>query len=50
MILGAIFALLCDDLARTLRPGEIPLGILASLLGALLFLMMMLRGSVRVER
>jgi iron complex transport system permease protein len=50
MVLGATFALLCDDLARTLRPGEIPLGILASLLGALLFLMMMLRGNVRVER
>lgn len=50
IILGAIFALVCDDLARTLGPGEIPLGILASLLGALLFLAMMLRGSIRVQR
>jgi len=50
MLLGAIFALVCDDLARSLRPGEVPLGILTSLLGALLFLAMMLRGSIRVQR
>lgn len=41
LLLGAILTLLCDDLARTLLPGEIPLGILTALLGALLFLGLM---------
>jgi iron complex transport system permease protein len=50
MLLGGIFALLCDDLARTLLPGEIPLGILASLFGALLFIAMMLSRNIRVQR
>ncbi len=43
MLLGGIFALLCDDLARTLTAGEIPLGILTSLLGAALFMVLMIR-------
>jgi len=30
--------MLCDDLARTLLAGEIPLGILTSLFGALIFI------------
>jgi iron complex transport system permease protein len=38
VLLGSIFVLLCDDLARTALSGEIPLGILTSLLGAVLFL------------
>jgi iron complex transport system permease protein len=38
MLLGSIFVLLCDDLARTALSGEIPLGILTSLIGAVLFL------------
>jgi iron complex transport system permease protein len=42
MLLGGIFALVCDDLARTVLAGEIPLGILASLFGAVLFMGMML--------
>jgi iron complex transport system permease protein len=50
MLLGGTFALLCDDLARTLLPGEIPLGILASFFGALLFLAMMLSRNIRVHR
>ncbi len=50
MLLGGIFALICDDLARTLLPGEIPLGILASLFGAALFLVMMLSRNIRVQR
>jgi iron complex transport system permease protein len=49
MMLGAIFALLCDDLARSLLPGEVPLGILASLFGALLFMVMMLSKNIRVR-
>lgn len=43
MLLGGIFTLLCDDLARTLTAGEIPLGILTSLLGATLFMALMIR-------
>ena len=50
LLLGGLFAMLCDDLARTLLAGEIPLGILASFLGAIWFLAMMLRGGVRVHR
>ena len=50
MLLGGIFALACDDLARSLLPGELPLGILASLFGALLFIGMMLSRNIRVER
>lgn len=42
MLLGGIFTVLCDDLARTLLPGEIPLGILTSLFGALIFLGLMI--------
>jgi iron complex transport system permease protein len=50
ILLGGIFALLCDDLARTLLAGEVPLGILASFFGALLFLVLMASRSVRVRR
>jgi iron complex transport system permease protein len=50
MLLGGTFALVCDDLARTLLPGEIPLGILASFFGALLFILMMLSRNIRVQR
>jgi iron complex transport system permease protein len=41
MLLGGIFTMLCDDLARTMLAGEIPLGILTSLFGALIFLALM---------
>lgn len=44
-LLGGIFALLCDDLARTLFPGELPLGILTSLIGAIVFLFLLARGQ-----
>jgi iron complex transport system permease protein len=50
MLLGGMFALVCDDLARTLLPGEVPLGILASFFGALLFLVMMLSRKIWVQR
>jgi iron complex transport system permease protein len=43
MMIGAIFAVLCDDLARVLFPGEIPLGILTSLIGAAIFMALMMR-------
>jgi iron complex transport system permease protein len=50
ILLGGTFALLCDDLARTLLPGEVPLGIVASFFGALLFIVMMLSKNIRMQR
>lgn len=50
MALGALFTLLCDDLARTLLPGEIPLGILTSLIGAVLFIVFLMTRTVKVAR
>jgi len=41
LLLGGVFSLLCDDIARTLLAGEIPLGILTSLLGAAFFMGLM---------
>ena len=50
LLLGGIFALLCDNLARTLLAGEIPLGILTSMLGALIFLILMTRSGIKVQK
>lgn len=50
MLLGGIFVMLCDDLARTLLPGEIPLGILTSLFGAVIFIGLMVARGVKVQR
>ncbi len=47
--LGGAFAILCDDIARTLTAGEIPLGIITSLIGAAVFLLLMMRPGVRVQ-
>jgi iron complex transport system permease protein len=41
MIMGGAFTVLCDDIARTLLAGEVPLGILTSVLGAAFFLLLM---------
>ncbi|MDR3574661.1 MAG: iron ABC transporter permease [Anaerolineaceae bacterium] len=43
MLIGAIFTVICDDLARVIFPGEIPLGILTSLIGAVVFILLMIR-------
>jgi iron complex transport system permease protein len=50
MLLGGIFTIVCDDLARTLLAGEIPLGILTSFFGAVIFLGLMTFQVVRVRR
>lgn len=50
MLLGGMFTILCDDLSRTLLTGEIPLGILTSLLGAVIFIGLMVSRGVKVER
>jgi iron complex transport system permease protein len=41
MLIGGIFTAICDDIARTALAGEIPLGILTSMLGAAFFLLLM---------
>jgi iron complex transport system permease protein len=50
MLLGGTFTVICDDLARTLLAGEIPLGVLTSLLGALFFMVLLVTQNVRVQR
>lgn len=44
MLGGAVFMLFVDDVARVLVPGELPVGILTSLIGAPLFIYMLLKG------
>ena len=41
MVLGALYIVVCDDIARTAMNAEIPLGILTSLFGAVIFLFLM---------
>jgi iron complex transport system permease protein len=41
ILIGAGLTLLCDDLARSLLAGEIPLGILTSLVGTGIFILLM---------
>jgi len=50
LLIGGIFTLFCDDLARTLLPGEIPLGVITSLLGALTFILLLSMTGVRSQR
>lgn len=45
ILLGGLFSLVCDNLARTLFPGELPLGILTSFIGAVVFLYLLSRGQ-----
>ena len=49
MLLGGIFTLLSDDIARSLLAGEIPLGILTSAIGALLFMYLMISMGIKVR-
>lgn len=45
LLIGAIFVLLVDTLARTLTASEIPLGIVTALLGAPVFALLLRRGE-----
>ncbi len=47
MLLGASFLMLVDDLARCLTTSEIPLGILTALVGAPLFLHLIIKGGAQ---
>jgi iron complex transport system permease protein len=50
MMMGGLFALLCDTAARTLLAGEIPLGVLTSLIGAVLFMVLLSRRRIKQGR
>lgn len=50
ILLGAGFTIICDNIGRTILAGEIPLGILTSLLGALAFMVLMMARKVQVKR
>ncbi|MEN6393954.1 MAG: iron ABC transporter permease [Anaerolineaceae bacterium] len=50
MLIGATFSIFCDDLGRLLYSGEIPLGILTSLLGAAIFMILMMRQTSLVQK
>jgi iron complex transport system permease protein len=43
MLLGGLFVLACDDASRTLLAGEIPLGILTSIFGTVVFIGLLMR-------
>ena len=45
ILLGGGYLLLVDDLARSLLPSEVPLGILTSLLGAPVFLLLLVKAQ-----
>ena len=46
LLTGSLFTLISDDLARTISSGEIPLGILTSLAGALIFMILMIHSPL----
>jgi iron complex transport system permease protein len=41
LLMGSIFSIICDVIARTVLAGEIPLGIITSFLGAVVFIILM---------
>ena len=47
MIIGAIYVVVCDTLARTVLDGEIPLGVLTSFIGAGLFLVLLTKKRIK---
>lgn len=47
IVMGGILTIICDDVARCAMAGEIPLGILTSLVGAGSFMVLMTSGSLR---
>ncbi len=47
MLIGGIFSIICDVIARTMLAGEIPLGIITSFLGAVIFIILMSRQKLK---
>jgi len=50
ILLGAIFVVIADTLGRSLVAGEIPLGVITSLVGASGFIALLMTHNVRMER
>ena len=50
MSLGAVFAILCDNIARVAIIGEIPLGIITSLIGAGIFILLMTSRTIKFAK
>lgn len=50
MLLGGVFTVIADNLARTLLAGEIPLGILTSAIGATMFIYLMISMGLKIRR
>ncbi|MDK2979975.1 MAG: iron complex transport system permease protein [Chloroflexota bacterium] len=48
ILIGGIFTIICDVIARTVLAGEIPLGIITSFLGAVIFIVLMSHEQLRV--
>lgn len=44
MLMGAVFLLFVDNVSRVIIPGELPIGILTSLIGAPLFIYLLFKG------
>jgi iron complex transport system permease protein len=49
ILIGGIFVLVCDDLARAVLSGEIPLGILTSLFGTAVFIALLSTRRLRLK-
>lgn len=49
VLIGGIFVLVCDDLARAVLSGEIPLGILTSLFGTAVFIVLLSTRRLRLK-
>ncbi len=49
ILLGGLFVVFCDTLARAMLPGEIPLGVITSLLGAAFFILLMMTAGPRLK-
>jgi iron complex transport system permease protein len=49
ILIGAIFGVVCDNIARSLLAGEIPLGILTSFIGAIAFMLIINRSRIKVR-
>jgi iron complex transport system permease protein len=50
MMIGGIYVVFCDTLARSILAGEIPLGILTSLFGAVAFFILMTTRGFQIQR
>ena len=50
MLLGGVFTIFCDTVARISFAGEIPLGIITSMIGAGLFIFLLLNKNIKVQK